>query len=185
MAVSLRQLEATVGEAILPKWRMLLAWARSRRFVAGDGITWRETPDGVVVRVARRRGYPHPFRVGLSAEGFRIRPGLLDGDRVTLDGRYLDGEDVRTRQPGTVPVLPVGRAPKEPRSWVVLRRAGEDTAATVAHVHEPDPEAQPLALVLWQDEGPQRVLQIVRHNLRSAAATPREDGSRAVFFWAV
>lgn len=187
MGAGLRGLEARAGEKILPKWRLLLRWARGMTFRPGPGILWRQTPDGVLVRAVPGRGWPHPFRCRLGERTVTVSPGTLDGGPVWIGESQLDG----TRwngDPGERPALDLGSPPEEGAwSWVLLRRdpnpgvpGGIITTGPLA------PDAQPLCLVLWEGGVPVAVRQIVRHHLASAKG-PAEEGVevRRVFFWAV
>jgi hypothetical protein len=178
--VNLRELYVKPGDLIWLKWQALLRWLRMRQFIRKPGIRFRETPSGVEIIVKRRGSYPHPFRVSLSGNAFRISEGTLDGESVAIGDRFLDGRSVKSGVEGQKPTLEVGRMKSGTvRSWVVLHRAkSPEEPATISHVTERDPDAQPLALVHWTG-GNGRVRQIVRHHLASGTSGAR------VYFWAV
>lgn len=185
----LASLEAQAGDLVLPKWRLLLKWAKSRRFRPGPGILYRETPDGVLVWARRRGSYPHPFRVALEVEGFRVAPGFLDGKIPAVDGITLDGFD-KDGLPTARPLLPFGNPPKGLESWVILRRPKTKEGKPWLEV-APDPkgsgpeDGHPLAWVKWSGGKPESVHQIARLNCESGISAQDENGKAAVLFWGV
>jgi probable F420-dependent oxidoreductase len=73
--------------AVIAKMAATVAEVAGGRFVLGLGAGWNEDE-------FRAFGLPFDHRVSRFEESFTIIRGLLDGERVTLGGRYLRAEDV-------------------------------------------------------------------------------------------
>jgi alkanesulfonate monooxygenase SsuD/methylene tetrahydromethanopterin reductase-like flavin-dependent oxidoreductase (luciferase family) len=85
---------------LLARMAAAVAEVSSGRFVLGLGAGWNETE-------YRAFGLPYDHRVSRFEESFEIVRRLLDGDRVTLDGRFWQVEDavLLPRPPGRIPLM--------------------------------------------------------------------------------
>jgi alkanesulfonate monooxygenase SsuD/methylene tetrahydromethanopterin reductase-like flavin-dependent oxidoreductase (luciferase family) len=87
---------------VIAKMAATVAEVSGGRFVLGLGAGWNEDE-------FRAFGLPHDHRVGRFEESFAIVRGLLDGERVTLRGRYWHADDaVLLPRPAERPRLIVG-----------------------------------------------------------------------------
>ena len=87
---------------LVAKMAGTLAEVSSGRFVLGLGAGWNELE-------FRAFGLPYDHRVSRFEEAFTIIRGLLAGERVTLDGRYFQADDlVLLPRPTTTPRLVIG-----------------------------------------------------------------------------
>jgi alkanesulfonate monooxygenase SsuD/methylene tetrahydromethanopterin reductase-like flavin-dependent oxidoreductase (luciferase family) len=87
---------------LIAKMTATLAEVSGGRFVLGLGAGWNE-PE------FRAFGLPYDHRVSRFEEAFTIIRGLLEGERVTLDGRFLQADDlVLLPRPATRPRLVIG-----------------------------------------------------------------------------
>ena len=102
--------------AVIAKMAATVAEISGGRFVLGLGAGWNEDE-------FRAFGLPFDHRVGRFEESFTIIRGLLDGERVTLEGRYLQAEDV-------VLLPPPARRPR----LMVGSNGPRMLAATLPHV---------------------------------------------------
>ena len=72
---------------LIAKMAATVAEISGGRFVLGLGAGWNEVE-------FRAYGLPYDHRVSRFEEAFTIIRGLLEGERVTLDGRYFQVEDL-------------------------------------------------------------------------------------------
>ena len=87
---------------LIAKMTATLAEVSGGRFVLGLGAGWNE-PE------FRAFGLPYDHRVSRFEEAFTIIRGLLEGERVTLDGRFVQADDlVLLPRPATRPRLVIG-----------------------------------------------------------------------------
>ena len=87
---------------LIAKMAATLAEVSGGRFVLGLGAGWNEEE-------FRSYGLPYDHRVSRFEEAFTIIRGLLEGDRVTLDGRFHRAHDaVLLPRPATRPPLMIG-----------------------------------------------------------------------------
>ncbi len=87
---------------LIAKMAATIAEISGGRFVLGLGAGWNEEE-------FRAFGLPFDHRVARFEESFTIIRGLLDGERVTLEGRYLQADDaVLLPRPAHRPRLMVG-----------------------------------------------------------------------------
>lgn len=172
---TLSDLKARAGDLIHPKWRMLLEWADSLEVQFGPGVLVSQGPRQTVVRGRRPRSWSHPFTVSLSDGIVMVTNGFLNGERVRMADRYLDGFEEDGITPADRPRLELKDRPKEGnRSWIVLTEDGE-----IVHQVEHSTDVAHLAIIIWENERPVRKVQITRHNQASG------KGSDRAYFWAV
>ena len=87
---------------LIAKMTVTLAEVSAGRFVLGLGAGWNE-PE------FRAFGLPYDHRVSRFEEAFTIIRGLLEGERVTLSGRFFQADDlVLLPRPTTQPRLVIG-----------------------------------------------------------------------------
>ncbi len=87
---------------LIAKMAATVAEVSGGRFVLGLGAGWNQEE-------FRAFGLPHDHRVSRFEESFSIIRGLLDGERVTLRGRYWQADDaVLVPRPAERPRLMVG-----------------------------------------------------------------------------
>jgi probable F420-dependent oxidoreductase len=87
---------------LIAKMAATLAEVSGGRFVLGLGAGWNEAE-------FRAYGLPYDHRVSRFEEAFTIIRGLLEGERVTLDGRFHQADDaVLLPRPATRPPLMIG-----------------------------------------------------------------------------
>lgn len=88
--------------ALIAKMAATVAEVAGGRFVLGLGAGWNEEE-------FRAYGLPFDYRVSRFEEAFTIIRGLLDGERVTLDGRFHQADDaVLLPRPAERPPLMIG-----------------------------------------------------------------------------
>lgn len=164
-----RSLEARVGQLIRPKWKKLLQWAQTQRFVPGPGVLYRQTPDGVLVWARSRKSWPHAWKVREGTDGFSVAVGTVNGVVAAIGDRTLEG---RPWKPGAkekdvvVPVVPFA-PPKggDGDRWIVLRMPEADEPAQVAHAEAPAKDGDhALAKVRYVGGKVGSIHQIARHN---------------------
>jgi probable F420-dependent oxidoreductase len=87
---------------LIAKMAATIAEICGGRFVLGLGAGWNEDE-------FRAFGVPFDHRVGRFEESFTVIRGMLDGERVTLDGRYIQVDDaVLLPRPVPRPRLMIG-----------------------------------------------------------------------------
>jgi probable F420-dependent oxidoreductase len=87
---------------VIAKMAATVAEVAGGRFVLGLGAGWNEEE-------FRAFGLPFDHRVSRFEESFAVLRGLLDGERVTLHGRYVDVEEaVLIPRPAIRPRLMIG-----------------------------------------------------------------------------
>src|SRR5215212_1603645 len=87
---------------LIAKMAATLAEVSGGRFVLGLGAGWNEAE-------FRAFGLPYDHRVSRFEEAFTIIRGLLAGERVTLDGRFFQAEDLAlVPRPAVRPRLVIG-----------------------------------------------------------------------------
>ena len=164
-----RSLEARVGQLIRPKWKALLAWAQSQRFVPGPGILYRQTPDGILIWGKSRKRWPHAWKVREGVDGFEISVGMVNGMVAAIGDRTLEGKRWKKEEPGKdieIPLLPYD-PPKQGdgQRWIVLRMPNRMEPAQVAQAEAPDKDGDhALALVSYVGGKVASVRQIARHH---------------------
>src|SRR4051812_6859393 len=101
---------------LIAKMAATIAEVSGGRFVLGLGAGWNEVE-------FRSYGLPYDHRVSRFEEAFTIIRGLLAGERVTLDGRWFQAEDLV--------LLPL---PPAPPRLVIGSNGPRMLAATLPHV---------------------------------------------------
>ena len=87
---------------LIAKMAATLSEVSGGRFVLGLGAGWNEEE-------FRAHGLPYDHRVSRFEEAFTIIRGLLQGERVTIDGRYHQADDaVLLPRPAARPPLMIG-----------------------------------------------------------------------------
>lgn len=143
----------------------------------GAGVHLSTNELGTTYAVPPGTGYRWPFKCLLGAGVVQIRPGLVDGFTPKIGGQPMTAANVLLK-------LDAGKANARGESWIVLEvepdAAGvltpesriEIVQRAVVNRHEPAIGRQPLALILFKDRRPQRVLPITHFNLRYYRVTP-------------
>ena len=90
--------------ALLAKMAVTLDEAIGGRLTLGVSAGWHD-PEYVAF------GWPTGHRLGRTEEGFHVLRGLLDGERVTFDGRWVQADDAVLLPPPTrrIPLLITSR----------------------------------------------------------------------------
>ena len=102
---------------LIAKMAATIAEISGGRLVLGLGAGWNETE-------FRAYGFPYDHRVSRFEESFTVIRGLLAGERVSLNGRFIQAEDV-VLEP----------RPAEPPRLMVGSNGPRMLAATLPHVH--------------------------------------------------
>ena len=118
----------SVGQ--LAREAVALADAAPGRVVLGLGSGWEESEFDAF-------GYRFGHRVSRLEDSLQVLPALLDGERVTFDGRYVRLRDAFVLR--TAPTPPVWVAAFTPR---LLGLAGRYAAGWNTAWHGPDPQAR-------------------------------------------
>lgn len=205
---SRRELDAKPGDWVLIFWDRLGKWIDSLRVIAGPDVRVSESPHGTTVIPLPPPVEVVPFQAVYAQRKVRISAGRLAGLRPMIGGAFIDGFAADNVTPATVPWLPLDPTPPkgQTESWIVIHPPvkGQDgtlAAPLITHELKLSDQYQELALVVWKDGTPLRVVQIVRHDLNyqvgKAAASPAitsaaETSGQAVpaakarvFFWGV
>ena len=107
--------------ALLAKMAVTLDEAIGGRLTLGVSAGWHD-PEYVAF------GWPTGHRLGRTEEGFHVLRGLLDGERVTFDGRLVQADDAVLLPPPTrrIPLLITSRMGRMAR--IAARYADSGTA---------------------------------------------------------
>jgi alkanesulfonate monooxygenase SsuD/methylene tetrahydromethanopterin reductase-like flavin-dependent oxidoreductase (luciferase family) len=116
--------------ALLAKMATTLDEATGGRLTLGVGAGWHD-PEYEAF------GWPTDHRLGRTEEGFRILRGLLDGDRITFDGRWEHAHDAVLLPPPQrrIPILTSSKMGRMAR--IAARYADAWNGAWVASPTEP------------------------------------------------
>lgn len=130
----------------------------------------------------KRQKFNHPFRPGMSGTTAVIfSRGLVEMREPTIGGVPISG--ATTKAPPVLKLEP-GKANKRGESWACVEvhpdaegKLPEESKIEIVHTNEPvslEPEVGrcPIALILWRDRIPVRVVPIVHFNLRYLRVVP-------------
>lgn len=211
MALNRRVLEGREGDPALPWWREVWRWASSLPVVLGPGVTMTQVPGmGTEIKVRTAAAARIFFECSLSGTEVTVRPGMLAGQVPVILDRRFQPVPITGDAAGQVPTIDLSLSEPGPdgRSAIVIV-ARLDESGNLIDPRE-DPEAievkhvsdfgsiqkrgaaiarrpfHELAIIYWRDGRPDRVAQIVQHNLELAAAAPQGDRPAAerYFFYA-
>lgn len=109
-----------VGEIIRAStWNAMARAVVALRLIAGPGVRLRETGSGTIISFEGVGGtFLHPFKVSMSGNEARVRPGRVNGVMPTLNKVPLDGGEKKEE----VPPLDISKLKKdkEGKAWVAL-----------------------------------------------------------------
>jgi hypothetical protein len=205
-------LEGREGDPALPWWKEVWRWASSLPVVVGPGMQVTQIPGmGTQIKVKTAAPVRIFFEVVLSGSRISVRPGMLEGevpfikttsgDYVDLMGRkFVGGEagtpflDLTDAKPGPdgrscialLALVDANNRLLDPLSRAVVRiehrsefgrRQKREAEIDRAPFHE-------LAILYWRDGKPERVAQVVQHNLGLAYGPTADENSPRFFFYA-
>ena len=212
MALNRRVLEGREGDPALPWWKEVWRWASSLPVIVGPGMQVTQIPGmGTEIKVRTAAPVRVFFEVALSGSRASVRPGLLEGEVPSIEtraGTYVNlygiahlGEQVGT------PSIDLSRAKPGPdgRSCIALvaqvdesnrlldpaidpavlriehrsefgRKQKREAEIARAPFHE-------LAILYWRNNAPERVGQVVQHNLGLAYGPKGNDEEGVRFFF--
>jgi hypothetical protein len=204
--MDVRDLQVKRGDAILPAWQKLTAWAESLRVVPCPGMRLLVTPQGThAVIEDNSTTWPHAWRVRVNGKDATIEEGTVNNRLPCIGETLLDGRNFGDPEgeAGEVPTLKLMGA-ESGKTWIALRAVvkngviepGDPKALTVVEVPHLEPALTeggapdaggvglwPLAALYWRKGEMARIKQIVFLNLvhRFQAGT---DGALGRHFFA-
>lgn len=123
------QLKVKKGENIRKAWERLVLWVESLKVIPNPDITYRISPQGIIIRVNKDALWRHPWRVGADSRVAKVSPGTVNGvvpnirDGGTLrriDNRDKTGRLESDKQPPML-TLDLSKASKEGSIFICLK----------------------------------------------------------------
>jgi len=213
MALNPRVLECREGDPALSWWREVWRWASSLPVVLGPGMTMTQVP-GIFPEIRVRTAVPARvfFEVALSGSRASVRPGLLEGEVPSIEVRsgayvnlygiaHLGGEvgapsiDLSDAKPGPDGRSCIALVARVDEQSQLLDPKVDPAALRIEHrsefgrkqKREAERERRPfheLAILYWREGRPERVAQVVQHNLGLAVGPASEEDAPRFFFYA-
>jgi hypothetical protein len=212
MALNRRVLEGRAGDPALPWWKEVWRWASSLPVVVGPGMEITQIP-GMGTEIKFKTAAPVRifFEVVLSGSRISVRPGMLEGQvpRILTPDAWVDLLGIRYGGIKTeIPTIDLSNEKPGPdgRSCIALvveldfnfkirplenwpdsiriehrEEFGPKQKREAEAVREPFHE---LAILYWREGKPERVLQVVQHNLALASGPTADEDAPRFFFYA-
>lgn len=204
-----KEIEASKGDSILPKWQALLAFIKNTGIVVGPGVKVTQGPNGTYVDAESNfRPWTHPFKVSTDGSTVRVRAGLVNGvapyigkvriTGVDDDGKKVEVPELDIKHDGTL-ITYVNLVLITPADGDIVIVDSPETIFIEHSTSVPKNFAgggvtqslgravYPLAALYWDEKNIFRQrFQIVHHNLghRFIQSKPQEGIPGRHLFWA-